>query len=377
MAQNPVSTPVTVSAVSLPDAPAPQSTTSSSSSQQTQTGQAQSAQPPAVRPQQEAHAAAATQTHSRRDAQLPRGQRGQQVRRRPRRDEAFMVATRNSFDYSAFVFVGITSLLAEGTNAHSQLGKGVAGYWAYYWRGYLDKTDGNYWVDWAMPTVFHQDERYYAMGEGGFWKRTIYCGSTRDFITPNYHGKNSFNASEILGRGISQAISLSYYPSKTQTASGFASKICVCHRPRHIDQCLSRVLARHQRAPDPSASLIVFGHVGCLPDFPVRKHALESSHPTRKFCRRPLSCGIGSADLRAGGECRRCYRRRLWMRRCRKLKLPSRTADKPPSKPRPRPRLPRPISPVPANPPPVRRVLPSHRSSPARSRPNRKKPKSN
>ena len=91
--------------------------------------------------------------------------------------EAFTIATKNSFDYSAFVFVGITSLLAEGSNAHSQLGKGVGGYWGYYWRGYLDKTDGNYMVDWAMPTVFHQDERYYAMGEGGFLKRGIYAAS--------------------------------------------------------------------------------------------------------------------------------------------------------------------------------------------------------
>ncbi len=137
--------------------------------------------------------------------------------------EAFMIATRNSFDYSSFVFVGVTSLLAEDSNAHAQLGKGVGGYWAYYWRGYLDKTDGNYWVVWIMPTVFHQDERYYAMGEGGFWKRTIYS-STRDFITPNYHGKNVFNASEIFGRGISQAISLTYYPSKSQTPSAFAEK---------------------------------------------------------------------------------------------------------------------------------------------------------
>ncbi len=137
--------------------------------------------------------------------------------------EAFVIATRNSFDYSAFVFVGVTSLLAEGTDAHTQIGKGVGGYWAYYWRGYLDKTDGNYWVDWAMPTVFHQDERYYAMGEGGIWKRGIYAAS-RELITPNYHGQNSFNASEILGRGASQAISLAYYPSQTQTASGFAQK---------------------------------------------------------------------------------------------------------------------------------------------------------
>ena len=137
--------------------------------------------------------------------------------------EAFKIATENSFDYSAFVFVGVTSLLAEGTNAHPQLGKGVGGYWAYYWRGYLDKTDGNYWVDAIMPTIVHQDERYYAMGEGRILKRAIYAAS-RELITPDYHGKNTFNVSEILGRGASQAISLAYYPSQTQTASGYASK---------------------------------------------------------------------------------------------------------------------------------------------------------
>lgn len=137
--------------------------------------------------------------------------------------EAFKIASENSFDYSAFVFVGVTSLLAEGTNAHTQLGKGVPGFWAYYWRGYLDKTDGNYWVDAIMPTMLHEDERYYAMGEGGILKRGIYAAS-REIITPNYHGKNTFNAGEILGRGASQAISLTYYPSQTQTPSGFAEK---------------------------------------------------------------------------------------------------------------------------------------------------------
>lgn len=137
--------------------------------------------------------------------------------------EAFMVATHNSFDYSSFVFVGITSLLAEGTDAHPQLGKGVPGFWAYTWRGYVDKTDGNYWVDFAMPTIVHQDERYYAMGRGPIMKRVVYA-ATRVVITPDYNGKNGFNTSEILGRGISQAISLSYYPSQTQTPSGFASK---------------------------------------------------------------------------------------------------------------------------------------------------------
>ncbi len=87
----------------------------------------------------------------------------------------------------------------------------------------LDKTDGNYLVIFALPTVFHQDERYYAMGQGGFWKRGIYAAS-RILITPDYHGHNSFNASELLGRGMAQGISAAYYPSGSRTAGALATK---------------------------------------------------------------------------------------------------------------------------------------------------------
>jgi hypothetical protein len=141
----------------------------------------------------------------------------------PTPKQAFILATQNSFDYSSFIFVGVTSLLAEGTDAHPQLGKGVAGFGRYYWRGFVDKTDGNYLVIFALPTVFHQDERYYAMGKGGFWKRAFYSAS-RIAITPDYHGHDSFNISELLGRGIAQGISAAYYPSQARTAGAIATK---------------------------------------------------------------------------------------------------------------------------------------------------------
>ncbi|MGB8469426.1 MAG: hypothetical protein WCD71_04640 [Candidatus Sulfotelmatobacter sp.] len=137
--------------------------------------------------------------------------------------QAFKIATQNSFDYSSFIFVGITSALAEWTDAHPQLGQGLPGYGRYYWRGLLDKTDGNYWVIFALPTVFHQDERYYAKGHGNIVKRGVYAGS-RIFITPDYHGHNSFNVSELLGRGIAQGISMSYYPSGSRTLGALATK---------------------------------------------------------------------------------------------------------------------------------------------------------
>lgn len=141
----------------------------------------------------------------------------------PTPKQALKIATQNSFDYSSFIFVGITSLLAETSDAHPKLGEGVAGFGRYYWRGFLDKTDGNYLVIFALPTVFHQDERYYAKGQGGILKRGIYAAS-RILITPNYQGRNSFNASEVFGRGIAQGVSIAYYPSSDRTAGELAEK---------------------------------------------------------------------------------------------------------------------------------------------------------
>jgi hypothetical protein len=141
----------------------------------------------------------------------------------PTAKEAFKIATQNSFDYSSFIFTGITSLLAEATDTHPQLGHSITGFSRYYWRGFVDKIDGNYLVIFALPTILHEDERYYAKGEGGFWKRGIYAAS-RVIITPDYHGHNTINASEILGRAMAQAISISYYPRQDRTLGDLAVK---------------------------------------------------------------------------------------------------------------------------------------------------------
>jgi len=141
----------------------------------------------------------------------------------PTLKQSFWLATQNSFDYSAYIFTGFTTLEAMAADAHPELGKGVNGFGRYYWRGFLDRTDGNYWVIFVLPSILHQDLRYYAMGKGGLWKRTFYSAS-RILITPNYEGRNTFNTSEILGRGIAQAISVSYYPPQSRTAGEVSKK---------------------------------------------------------------------------------------------------------------------------------------------------------
>lgn len=144
----------------------------------------------------------------------------------PTPKQAFIIATKNSFDYSSVVFVGITSGLAELSEAHPSLGEnGLTAYGKYYWRGFVDKTNGNYLVIFALPSLLHEDERYYAKGEGNgsFLTRGVYA-ATRILITPDYHGHNTFNASEIFGRAMAQGISTTYYPAADRTAGALAVK---------------------------------------------------------------------------------------------------------------------------------------------------------
>ncbi|HUZ95292.1 MAG TPA: hypothetical protein VMU57_10300, partial [Edaphobacter sp.] len=65
--------------------------------------------------------------------------------------------------------------------------------------------------------------RYYALGKGSIMKRAGYAVS-RVAITPNYQGHNTVNLSELLGRGIAEGISTTYYPSEDSNVSDIATK---------------------------------------------------------------------------------------------------------------------------------------------------------
>ena len=135
----------------------------------------------------------------------------------------FKIATRQSLDYSSFIFLGITSLSAEGLNSHPVLGKGPAGFYAYTWRGFLDKTDGTYLQAWFLPSLLHEDTRYYAIGHGNVIKRALYVIS-RQGVTRTYGGSQTPNIAGLGGKVLTQLISREYYPSGATDFSVLATK---------------------------------------------------------------------------------------------------------------------------------------------------------
>lgn len=135
----------------------------------------------------------------------------------------FTVATHQAFDYSSFIFLGLTSLTAEGMNTHPALGKGIGGFYAYTWRGFLDKTDNTYLSAWLLPSLLHEDTRFYSLGHGSVLHRTLYVIS-RQAVARTYGGRSTPNIAGLGGKVITQVVSRQYYPSSATDFSTLATK---------------------------------------------------------------------------------------------------------------------------------------------------------
>ena len=136
----------------------------------------------------------------------------------------FTVATHQATDYSTFIFLGLTSLIAKGMDEHPSLGKGPDGLWAYTWRGFLDKTDGTYLSAWLLPSILHEDTRNYALGnEHSIPIRMLYVIS-REGVARTYGGRQTPNIAGLGGKVLTQVVSREYYPKSATTFAVLATK---------------------------------------------------------------------------------------------------------------------------------------------------------
>ncbi len=130
--------------------------------------------------------------------------------------EKFILAGKNSFDYSSFLIAAIQAGFAMDGNSYPEFHQGVKGYARYYWHTLADTATENFMVAGLGPVLFHQDNRFYTLGHGGFRKRAIYA-ATRVLITRQDDGNKMFNFSEVVGSGAAAGVGTLYYPTKYRT----------------------------------------------------------------------------------------------------------------------------------------------------------------
>jgi hypothetical protein len=136
----------------------------------------------------------------------------------------FTVATHQATDYSSFIFLGLTSLMAEGINEHPALGKGASGFYAYTWRGFIDKTDNTYLSAWLLASTFHEDTRYYAFGAGHSIPIRVLYVISRQAVAKTYGGHDTPNIAGLGAKVLAQVVSRYYYPPSATTFPVLAEK---------------------------------------------------------------------------------------------------------------------------------------------------------
>jgi hypothetical protein len=137
--------------------------------------------------------------------------------------QKFAVVTRSSFDYIQVPWYAFLAGVSQAENSEPGYGQGAAGYGKRFGAAAADGTIENYWTSAILPSVFHQDPRFYQLGTGGFWHRTFYAVS-RIVVTRSDSGSSQFNVSEVFGSAIAASISTySYHPHADKTLSNTAS----------------------------------------------------------------------------------------------------------------------------------------------------------
>ncbi len=132
--------------------------------------------------------------------------------------QKFSLAWRNAYDPGNLVLVGFTAGVQQAANAFPGYGQGAAGYGKRYGADLGNLVTGTMMGGAVLPSLFHQDPRYFYKGTGSGTSRALYAMSTA-VVCRGDNGKRQIAWASILGDLSAGAISNAYYaPTDRQGA---------------------------------------------------------------------------------------------------------------------------------------------------------------
>jgi hypothetical protein len=131
------------------------------------------------------------------------------------RKQKFKLAVVVSRDPLTFFTTGVTAGIEQAGNDFSGYGQGFGGYASRYAATYGDRIASTFLGAAVLPSLFHQDPRYFYKGKGPIVKRALYAISTV-VVCKGDNGKWQPNYSNVLGNLGAAGISSTYYPRSDQ-----------------------------------------------------------------------------------------------------------------------------------------------------------------
>jgi hypothetical protein len=125
--------------------------------------------------------------------------------------QKFNLAFHSVIDPIEFLGTGVIAGAEQATDTFPGYGQGVVGYAKRYGAAYADDVLGRMIGSAILPSVIHQDPRYFYKGSGSVRSRALYAVS-RAVVTRGDHGRTEPNYSRLFGSFAAGGLANLYYP---------------------------------------------------------------------------------------------------------------------------------------------------------------------
>lgn len=135
------------------------------------------------------------------------------------KQQKFDLFVQRSYSFDTISGAISDSLIAQATGAYPSFGGGMGGYGKRLAAATAGAESASFFGTFALPTLLHQDPRYFRATQTEISQRLAYAAS-RVIIGRSDDGSNVLNTSLILSQFIQAAVSNAYIPYRNESVSG-------------------------------------------------------------------------------------------------------------------------------------------------------------
>jgi hypothetical protein len=130
--------------------------------------------------------------------------------------QKFQLFFKSATDPWPFLLAGVVSGIGQADDSFPEYGQGMEGYGKRYGASFTDTFVGNFFGNAVLPSLWHEDPRYFQKGTGSKTKRFLWAASSTIWCRRD-NGSWGPNYSNVVGNLIGSAISNVYYPQSDRT----------------------------------------------------------------------------------------------------------------------------------------------------------------
>lgn len=135
--------------------------------------------------------------------------------------DKFRLFVDDALDPITFLAAGFNAGIDQASNRDPSFGQGATGYAKRFGADYASETTWRFFTEFAYPTVFSEDPRYYRLAHGTGGKRMLHA-MEHTFVAHRDSGRRMFNVSEWLGTTSAIALNNTWHPGSDKSPGAFA-----------------------------------------------------------------------------------------------------------------------------------------------------------